>query len=57
MQGDFNQQKMACLDLCSSAIVEVKRDLLRVDTKMVTKNEEFSTKATVLHPIAGLHYG
>ena len=47
MQGDFNQQKMACLDLCSSIIVEIKRDPLRVDTKKVTRNEEFSTKATV----------
>ena len=45
--GDFSQQKLDCLDLCSRALVEVKKEVLRVDTQAVTKNDGFSTKATV----------
>ena len=39
--------KALCLQLCSDAISEVKRDILSVDTKTITRREDFSTQATV----------
>ena len=43
----FDEQKAACLELCSQAISEIKADLINVATKTITKSEGFSTKATV----------
>jgi hypothetical protein len=43
----FDEQKAACLDLCSQSISEIKTDLFNVTTKTITKIEGFTTKATV----------
>ena len=44
---DFGSQKAECLELCSKMMVEIKKDLLRVNTTTITKSDEFSTRATV----------
>ena len=37
-----------CSEICEEVIAELKKDdVLRVDTKSITKCETFSTKATV----------
>ncbi len=37
-----------CAEICDELIAELKKDdVLRVDTKCITKYESFSTKATV----------
>jgi hypothetical protein len=43
----FDEQKAACIDLCSQVVSEIKTDVFNVTTKTITKIEGFATKATV----------
>ncbi len=46
---EFERRKTLCLSLCRQAVEEVGADVLRVGKSVVTKQREFSTKATVRH--------
>ena len=43
----FTELKAECLSLCSVLQTDIKRDVLQVEIEVFTKNEGFSTKATV----------
>jgi hypothetical protein len=47
MNGDFEELKSRCLELCNSAITEIQREVLFVETKTISKREDVSNKATV----------
>ena len=48
--SEFQKTKEMCIDLCEELMSEIKKDeILHVTTQVVTKGQEFSTKATVCH--------
>ena len=47
MAASFASLKAECLNLCSILQTDIKIDVLDVKTEVFTKNQGFSTKATV----------